>query len=101
MTEYMSTQKLFHTIVVLSKAPIEKIGICYYESGLLSPYLTPNNAKYSTALILSQYKHAKFLSVAPNLLHCSTAYHLVTLSFFVDFPCALGNSVPQQPRLCL
>ena len=35
MTEPMSTQKLFHEIVVCSKPPIKKIGISYYESRLL------------------------------------------------------------------
>ena len=29
MTESESTQKLFHTIAVRRKPPIEKIGICY------------------------------------------------------------------------
>ena len=29
MTESVSTQKLFHTIVVRRKPAIEKIGICY------------------------------------------------------------------------
>ena len=35
MTESVSTQKLFQSIVVHSKPPIERNSICYYELGLL------------------------------------------------------------------
>ena len=35
MSVSVSTPKLFYTIVVHCKWPIEKIGICYLESGLL------------------------------------------------------------------
>ena len=67
-------------------------------SAFVSPYLIPNNSKYSMAPTSLQHKHSTFLPTASQLSHL---YHSVTLWFYVDFSGLLGISFRHQNGLLL
>ena len=51
-------------------------------TAFISPYLIPNNSKYSKCSTSWQHKHSTFLSIAT---HLSQLYHLVTRWFLCWF----------------